>query len=41
MLGYAEQSTFSHAFKRWPALTPGEWRQNTNRNSLATSSLSG
>jgi AraC-like DNA-binding protein len=26
MLGYAEQSSFQHAFRRWTGLTPGEYR---------------
>ena len=26
MLGYSEQSTFQHAFKRWTGQTPGEFR---------------
>lgn len=26
MLGYHEQSTFQHAFKRWTGMTPGEFR---------------
>lgn len=26
MLGYAEQSSFQHAFRRWTGLTPGEFR---------------
>ncbi len=27
LLGYAEQSPFSHAFKRWAGVTPKQWRQ--------------
>ncbi len=26
MLGYTEQSTFQHAFRRWTGMTPGEFR---------------
>ena len=26
LLGYSEQSTFQHAFKRWVGVTPGEFR---------------
>lgn len=26
LLGYSEQSTFQHAFKRWAGVTPGEFR---------------
>jgi AraC-like DNA-binding protein len=26
MLGYSEQSTFQHAFRRWVGTTPGEFR---------------
>lgn len=27
LLGYAEQSPFTHAFKRWSGMTPGQWRR--------------
>lgn len=27
LLGYTEQSTFTHAFKRWTGVTPSEWRR--------------
>lgn len=27
LLGYAEQSPFTHAFKRWSGMTPQQWRQ--------------
>jgi AraC-like DNA-binding protein len=27
MLGFADQATFSHAFRRWAAVSPGEWRK--------------
>ena len=27
LLGYAEQSSFSHAFRRWYGLTPSAWRK--------------
>ena len=30
-LGYKEQSTFNHAFKRWYGSTPGEWRAKSRR----------
>jgi AraC-like DNA-binding protein len=26
MLGFAEQSAFSRAFKTWSGVTPGRWR---------------
>ena len=26
LLGYSEQSTFQHAFKRWVGVTPGDFR---------------
>jgi AraC-like DNA-binding protein len=28
MLGYAEQSSFGRAFKRWTGLSPRQFRQN-------------
>lgn len=28
LLGYAEQSPFTHAFKRWTGKTPRDWRRN-------------
>jgi len=27
LLGYVEQSSFSHAFKRWYGTTPSAWRK--------------
>ena len=27
LLGYAEQSAFNHAFKRWTGVTPKVWRE--------------
>ena len=30
MLGYAEQSSFQHAFQRWTGLTPGEYRKRVS-----------
>lgn len=30
LLGYAEQSPFTHAFKRWSGMTPGQWRRVAN-----------
>ena len=31
-LGYANVSTFGHAFKRWTGQTPGEYRKNLRQN---------
>ncbi len=33
-LGYREQSTFNHAFKRWYGVTPGEWRKSSRHEVL-------
>lgn len=30
LLGYAEQSAFNHAFKRWTGVTPKVWREKNN-----------
>jgi AraC-like DNA-binding protein len=27
MLGYADQSAFNHAFRRWHGTTPRRWRR--------------
>jgi AraC-like DNA-binding protein len=27
MLGYADQSAFNHAFRRWYGTTPRQWRR--------------
>lgn len=29
LLGYSEQSAFTHAFRRWTGTTPSTWRRNT------------
>lgn len=34
-LGYADLSTFSHAFKRWSGMSPAIWRRSTRGRSLA------
>lgn len=34
LLGYAEQSPFTHAFKRWTGSTPSDWRKLHSRNEL-------
>ncbi len=34
-LGYADLSTFSHAFKRWSGLSPAVWRRSARGRSLA------
>lgn len=36
-LGYAEQSTFSRAFRRWTGLSPGEFRRSARQRNTATS----
>jgi AraC-like DNA-binding protein len=30
LLGFSDQSSFSHAFKRWTGKPPGEFRQSSN-----------
>ena len=32
LLGYAEQSTFNHAFRRWTGISPSEFRKNCFEN---------
>jgi AraC-like DNA-binding protein len=27
LLGYQEQSAFTHAFKEWAGINPGAWRE--------------
>ena len=29
MLGYADQSAFNHAFRRWYGMTPRQWRRHS------------
>ncbi len=36
MLGYGEQSTFQHAFKRWTGQTPGDYRAHRLNDPLRT-----
>jgi AraC-like DNA-binding protein len=36
LLGFAEQSSFSRAFKRWTGTTPGEYRQRASGSSRAS-----
>ncbi len=35
LLGFTEQSTFNHAFKRWTGLTPGNYRIKQSRQDAA------
>ncbi len=35
LLGYAEQSAFNHAFKRWTGVTPKVWREKNSQMSAA------
>jgi AraC-like DNA-binding protein len=35
LLGYQEQSAFTHAFKEWSGLNPGAWREREARASLS------
>lgn len=32
IIGYASNSAFTHAFRRWSAVTPGEWRELQRAN---------
>ncbi len=34
MLGYTEQSSFQHAFRRWTGMTPGEYRQRADQGGM-------
>ncbi|MEZ5572812.1 MAG: AraC family transcriptional regulator [Halioglobus sp.] len=34
-LGYADLSAFSHAFKRWSGMSPGQWRRSADGRELA------
>ena len=35
ILGYADLSTFSHAFKRWSGVSPAHWRRSAGSRGLA------
>jgi AraC-like DNA-binding protein len=35
LLGYQEQSAFTHAFKEWSGLNPGAWREREARSRLS------
>ena len=30
LLGFADQSSFQHAFRRWAGTTPGQWRRQAD-----------
>lgn len=34
LLGYQEQSAFTHAFKEWAGMNPGAWRERTSLSAL-------
>lgn len=34
LLGYSEQSSFNHAFKKWTGMTPGEYRERIRRSNV-------
>lgn len=34
LLGYQEQSSFSHAFRDWTGMTPGAWRESLSKSAL-------
>ncbi len=40
LLGYSEQSPFTHAFKRWTGLTPQEWRRRQRERPVMEPALS-